>query len=58
MVDCGDEAASWLSRYVLDQDTGLRLGFHDENLKKRVVFQKNLKTFYPQLCDSDMVKIY
>lgn len=28
-LDCGDEAASWCSRYIYGKDTGLRLVFHD-----------------------------
>lgn len=28
-IDCGDEAAAWISRYVLEKDSGLRLGYHD-----------------------------
>ncbi|XP_063236309.1 mitochondrial amidoxime-reducing component 1-like isoform X2 [Bacillus rossius redtenbacheri] len=27
-VDCGDEAAAWVSRYALKKDSGLRLGHH------------------------------
>ncbi|KAF2899112.1 hypothetical protein ILUMI_07066 [Ignelater luminosus] len=28
-TDCGDEAARWVSQYILDKPSGLRLGFHD-----------------------------
>ncbi|KAF5305927.1 hypothetical protein FQR65_LT07538 [Abscondita terminalis] len=28
-LDCGDEAAKWVSRYLLKEDHGLRLGYHD-----------------------------
>jgi len=28
-LDCGDEASQWVSRYILDNTHGLRLGFHD-----------------------------
>lgn len=27
-IDCGDEAATWFSRYILDSPDGLRLGFN------------------------------
>ncbi|PSN39534.1 hypothetical protein C0J52_12382 [Blattella germanica] len=27
-LDCGDEIASWLSKYILDSDTGCRLGYY------------------------------
>nr|CAI5852361.1 unnamed protein product [Callosobruchus analis] len=28
-IDCGDEAAIWLSRYLLEKDSGLRLAYND-----------------------------
>ncbi|XP_025836738.1 mitochondrial amidoxime reducing component 2-like isoform X6 [Agrilus planipennis] len=50
-IDCGDEAATWVSRYILDTETGLRLGFHDgserrsfeQDLPEYVEVYKNLK---------------
>lgn len=55
MVDCGDEVAAWLSRCVLNQESGLRLGFHDENLKRRIMNDRNINKYYPQLKTNDMV---
>ncbi|CAG9856663.1 unnamed protein product [Phyllotreta striolata] len=34
-MDCGDEAALWFSRYILEKDSGLRLAYHDANPKHR-----------------------
>lgn len=42
-VDCGDEAATWFSRYILDQPNGLRLGYLPNNPKR------DLKNSYPDL---------
>ncbi|KAK9888128.1 hypothetical protein WA026_000398 [Henosepilachna vigintioctopunctata] len=30
-IDLGDEAAKWFSRYLLEKDSGLRLGYHDSS---------------------------
>lgn len=27
-LDCGDEAARWISRYIHETNTGLRIGYH------------------------------
>lgn len=43
-IDCGDEAATWLSRYILDEDKGLRLGY---NIATSVY--RNLDKAYPEL---------
>ncbi|KAK4887737.1 hypothetical protein RN001_004008 [Aquatica leii] len=37
-IDCGDEAAKWVSTYLLERDFGLRIGYHNgvpkRNIKK------------------------
>ncbi|KAJ8964036.1 hypothetical protein NQ314_005176 [Rhamnusium bicolor] len=33
-IDCGDEAGSWFSRYILGTDAGLRLGYHDASRRR------------------------
>ncbi|XP_018579990.1 mitochondrial amidoxime-reducing component 1-like [Anoplophora glabripennis] len=35
-IDCGDEAASWFSRYILGKDSGLRLGYHDGSYRRDI----------------------
>ncbi|KAG5890165.1 hypothetical protein JTB14_005185 [Gonioctena quinquepunctata] len=52
-IDCGNEAALWLSRYILEKDSGLRLGYHDgscgrditKSHKKLLDFYKNLTNY-------------
>lgn len=49
-LDCGDEAASWFSKYILKKDSGMRLGYHggvykrnlEKTCKKVLKFYKNL----------------
>lgn len=57
MLDCGDEAASWISRYILDKESGLRIGFHNENFKNRLLDKQKYR-FYPELTNKDMVMRY
>ncbi|CAH1159781.1 unnamed protein product [Phaedon cochleariae] len=33
-IDCGDNAAKWISNYVLGNDAGLRLGYHDGTFER------------------------
>ncbi|XP_026468800.1 mitochondrial amidoxime-reducing component 1 [Ctenocephalides felis] len=40
-VDCGDEIASWLSRYILGEETGLRLVYYPKEVCERDVREKN-----------------
>ncbi|XP_058814085.1 mitochondrial amidoxime-reducing component 1-like isoform X2 [Topomyia yanbarensis] len=40
-VDCGEEVARWLSRYILSEDFGLRLVFYPYNYSSREVREKN-----------------
>ncbi|XP_063927745.1 mitochondrial amidoxime-reducing component 1 isoform X2 [Zophobas morio] len=35
-IDCGDEAASWFSRYIIERDSGLRLGYNDASQKRDI----------------------
>lgn len=52
-IDCGDEAALWFSRYILEKDNGLRLGYHDASQRRDITkthnkyldFYKNLTNF-------------
>ncbi|KAJ8919366.1 hypothetical protein NQ315_016459 [Exocentrus adspersus] len=52
-IDCGDEAASWFSRYILGRDSGLRLGYHDasrrRDLKKT---HKTILNYYKHLSNN------
>ncbi|XP_025837383.1 mitochondrial amidoxime-reducing component 1 [Agrilus planipennis] len=41
-LDCGDEAAVWFSRYILEQDSGLRLGFYPSE-KRRDISKSHVK---------------
>ncbi|CAG9765498.1 unnamed protein product [Ceutorhynchus assimilis] len=52
-IDCGDEAASWFSRYILGKDSGLRLGFHDASRRRDLSkTYKNLFDYYTNLSNS------
>lgn len=42
-IDCGEEAARWLSRFICSEDIGLRLVFYPNNVPTRDVRPKNLK---------------
>ncbi|KAK9744155.1 MOSC N-terminal beta barrel domain [Popillia japonica] len=41
-LDCGDEAAKWLSQYVLNKPSGLRLGYY------RSQFRRDIKQQFPE----------
>jgi len=43
--DCGEEAARWLSRYILQEDTGLRLVYYPLDRPVRPVRERNHKIF-------------
>lgn len=52
-IDCGDEAASWFSRYILGKDTGLRLGYHDSSRRRDIKkTHKTLLDYYKNLSNS------
>ncbi|XP_063222692.1 mitochondrial amidoxime-reducing component 1-like [Bacillus rossius redtenbacheri] len=57
-VDCGEEAARWASRYVLNKDSGLRLGFYLMPVVERrsVEFKAwaEFRTFYKKLRTQDL----
>lgn len=54
VVDCGDEAASWISSYTLGKVFGLRLGYHDVNVKRTIGSNKEFLKIYPKLKNSTM----
>jgi len=54
-VDCGDPAANWLSKYMLDQDSGVRLGYYLADIMPRRTAAKKLKQCYKTLRDMDLV---
>ncbi|KAI4455176.1 molybdopterin cofactor sulfurase mosc [Holotrichia oblita] len=41
-LDCGDAAATWLSQYILNKPSGIRLGYY------RSQFKRNIKSQYPE----------
>ncbi|XP_017766462.1 PREDICTED: mitochondrial amidoxime reducing component 2 isoform X2 [Eufriesea mexicana] len=43
--DCGEEAAKWLSRFILQEDTGFRLVYYPLDYPSRKVREKNKKFF-------------
>jgi hypothetical protein len=54
-VDCGDTAANWLSKYVLDQDCGVRLGYYLADVMPRRVAAEKLKQCYKTFKNRDLV---
>lgn len=54
-VDCGDTAANWLSKYVLDQDCGVRLGYFLTDVMPRRVAAETLKQCFKAFENKDMV---
>lgn len=53
-VDCGDTAAQWLSKYMLNQDCGVRLGYHLTDTIPQRVAVKKLTQCYKTLRNSDL----
>ncbi|KAJ8933172.1 hypothetical protein NQ318_011913 [Aromia moschata] len=52
-IDCGDEAASWFSRYILGMDSGLRLGYHDASRRRDITkTHKTLLDYYKHLSNN------
>lgn len=41
VIDVGDEVAKWLSRFILNEDSGLRLVYYSQNYPTRSVREKN-----------------
>lgn len=54
-VDCGDTAANWLSKYVLNQDRGLRLGYYLADIMPRRVAAEKLKQCFKTFKNKDLV---
>jgi len=54
-VDCGDTAAQWLSKCLLNQDCGVRLGYYLVDTVPRRVALKKLTQCYKTLRNSDLV---
>lgn len=54
--DCGEEAARWLSRFLLQEDTGFRLVYYPLDRPVRSVRQRNHKIF-PLEETGDLVSI-
>lgn len=42
-IDCGEEVAKWLSRFICSEDIGLRLVFYPATEPSRDIRPKNLK---------------
>lgn len=52
-TDCGDEAAVWLSKYILEKETGLRLGYNDGSYERDIMkYQKNIVNYYTKLSNN------
>lgn len=64
-MDCGDEAAYWVSKYILGEDRGLRLGYFEgeftRDLKKThakyLKFYKNIRNDYSVKISSHFLKL-
>lgn len=55
-IDCGDEAARWFSRYILEKDSGLRLGYNDASRRRDISkTHKNLLNYYLNLSSASTV---
>jgi hypothetical protein len=54
-VDCGDTAANWLSKYLLDKDCGVRLGYYLADVMPRRVAAEKLKQCYKTFKNRDLV---
>lgn len=52
-IDCGDEIAIWLSRYICNEDMGVRLSYYPDSKPSRPVRGRNLN--FKQLTDADSV---
>lgn len=49
-IDCGDEAAAWFSRYILEMDSGLRLAYNDASKRRDITkTHKFLLDYYKNL---------
>lgn len=51
--DCGDEVAKWLSQYLLNKESGLRLGYNDGRYTRDITkAHKQLLNYYKHLSNS------
>lgn len=59
-LDCGDEAATWFSRYILNEDSGVRLGYHAGTFQRDIctAHKKFLKFYKNFTNDSAVIIIY
>ncbi|XP_045478776.1 mitochondrial amidoxime reducing component 2-like [Harmonia axyridis] len=50
-IDCGNDASKWISKYLLQKETGLRLGYHDVSSYRSLSSFKNKESlnFYKYL---------
>lgn len=57
-MDCGAEAASWISRYILQTEFGLKIGFHEGKQRRNITdtHKEYLKT-YEHLSNESTVSI-
>nr|CAD7575731.1 unnamed protein product [Timema californicum] len=56
-LDCGEEVASWMSRYILDKESGVRLGYHLEHVTQRNAYKppwSAFRVFYDKLRTKDI----
>ena len=51
-VDCGDEVATWLSKYIFKQDSGARLAYYPSQITSRSV---KTKSVHPMMKEKDGV---
>lgn len=55
-IDCGEEAAAWISRYILEKDFGLRLGYNDGTHRRDITnTHVPLLRLYPNLSNKAIV---
>ncbi|KAL3284233.1 hypothetical protein HHI36_018396 [Cryptolaemus montrouzieri] len=51
-IDCGDEAARWLSHHIVQKDSGYRLGYHDALVRRNLVRHQERMKFYEYMTDA------
>lgn len=61
IVDCGNEVAQWLSKIILDKESGLRLGYYpDSSITQRSVSKgswKKYQNIYKNFDDNAFVSV-
>ncbi|KAK4887736.1 hypothetical protein RN001_004007 [Aquatica leii] len=54
-IDCGDEAAKWISQYLKNAESGFRIGYNDGARRRNIDFtHQEYKKAYPRLRSSGM----